>query len=432
MIHVGPTSEAVALWSGTLDALSSRVSARSRAALCDATRCLELRGSSLRVAARSGPLPGWVRSGTVALLDQALDTLSEGSVALALVPVDPGAPLDRDPRLDLGSFITSPANAPTRDALRSFVNDARGPARVLIGPSGSGKTHLLRAAAARLGAPCHPAEALSMQVVQAIWDEDLDGLRERLRGSAALVVDGIEALEGREATQEELATALLDLDARSVPVLLSSARPPAKLSLESPGLRERLERADPVELAAPGWETRVAIILDRIRGWGVETSPEVASLLAGRLRSQLERLDTTLTSLLARCAGNAELTDADLVRQLVDGGARRSIRVSADEVIALVARHFDVRLRDLRSPSRSPRVTTPRQIAMYLVRRHCGLSYPEIGRRFDRHHTTAIHSDRLVQKQLEQNGSLRSAVVLLEKELLQLSSPASPDPEEGG
>ena len=109
MIHVGPTSEAVALWSGTLDALSSRLSARSRARLSEATRCLELGGASLRVGARSEALPGWVRSGTVALLDQALDALSEGSLALALVPVADDAPLDRDPRLDFGSFITSPA-----------------------------------------------------------------------------------------------------------------------------------------------------------------------------------------------------------------------------------------------------------------------------------------------------------------------------------
>jgi chromosomal replication initiation ATPase DnaA len=58
---------------------------------------------------------------------------------------------------------------------------------------------------------------------------------------------------------------------------------------------------------------------------------------------------------------------------------------------------------------------------MYLIRRHCGLSYPEIGRRFERHHTTAIHSDRLVQQQLQHSGALRSAVVILEKELLGLT-----------
>ena len=58
---------------------------------------------------------------------------------------------------------------------------------------------------------------------------------------------------------------------------------------------------------------------------------------------------------------------------------------------------------------------------MYLMRRHCNLSYPEIGRRFGRHHTTALHSDRVVQELLRENAGLRAAVVLIEKELLRNS-----------
>jgi chromosomal replication initiator protein len=86
-------------------------------------------------------------------------------------------------------------------------------------------------------------------------------------------------------------------------------------------------------------------------------------------------------------------------------------------VIEVVARHFGVPVRELRSSSRTARTATPRQIAMYLLRRHCGVSYPEIGRRFNRHHTTVLHSDRLVQRKIAGDSGLRSTVVLLEKEL---------------
>ncbi len=92
--------------------------------------------------------------------------------------------------------------------------------------------------------------------------------------------------------------------------------------------------------------------------------------------------------------------------------------IPPEVVISLIARHFNLRIRDLRSATRSPRITTPRQIAMYLLRRHCSLSYPEIGQRFDRHHTTALHSVRQIARRLDDNGSLRSSVRLLEKELL--------------
>jgi chromosomal replication initiator protein len=119
-------------------------------------------------------------------------------------------------------------------------------------------------------------------------------------------------------------------------------------------------------------------------------------------------------------AGNA-LADLEVVKQLVTAAAERAVASSPDEVLHAVSHHFNLRVRDLRSQSRASRVTTPRQVAMYLMRRHCNLSYPEIGRRFARHHTTALHSDRVVQEQLTDNAGLRAAIVLIEKELLRNS-----------
>jgi chromosomal replication initiator protein len=151
----------------------------------------------------------------------------------------------------------------------------------------------------------------------------------------------------------------------------------------------------------------------------------VAAFLAGRSRSNLGGLDALLTRLMSRSASVRSLEDLELVRHLLSDAAERLVRVTPEDVLTAVSRHFNVRVRELRSSNRSPRITTPRQIAMYLVRRHCNLSYPEIGRRFHRHHTTALHSDRVIQEQLSENASLRAAVLLVEKELARVS-------EEGG
>jgi chromosomal replication initiator protein len=119
------------------------------------------------------------------------------------------------------------------------------------------------------------------------------------------------------------------------------------------------------------------------------------------------------------------LEDIEAVKLQLGHSSDPVIRVAPEDVLNAVSQQFNVRPRDLRSSNRSPRVTLPRQIAMYLVRRHCGLSYPAIGRRFGKHHTTALHSDRVVQNQLGENASLRAAVLLVEKELMRVS-------EEGG
>jgi chromosomal replication initiator protein len=414
--------EAAALWAAAIDALSGRVSPRTRAALTASTAALELLPRALRVTVDPARLPAWIGGGTIALLAVSVARLTDGEQSLALCPVEAPAPLTRDPRLAFASFIASPANRAARDAMRSIARrDPSLPFALLLGPSGSGKSHLLRCAAAelseRLPTPSFSAlgEQLVLDLIDALWQQALPALRSRLAGASALVIDGIESLRDRHATQEELGLAIDDALERGAPVLLSLRSSAVGRAELLPQLADRLARARTYTLEVPGWEARVALVLARLRPWGVRATPEVAALIASHLRADLEGLDATLTALIGASSG--ALDDPPLVEQLLAGSSRDADRPSPEHVIGLVAHHFDISPRDLRSSARTGRTSAPRQIAMYLLRRHCGLSYPEVGRQFQRHHTTALHSDRLVQRRIQSDPALRSAVNLLEKEL---------------
>ena len=149
-------------------------------------------------------------------------------------------------------------------------------------------------------------------------------------------------------------------------MLLSASRPPARLAQLTAPLRDQLGKLQAFELAPPEWETRVAIILDRVGRWRSHATSEVTAFLAGRMRTGLERIDTLLTRLMTHPTCRNGLVDVDVVRHVLNDGSLRQVKVAPEEVIALVVRHFNLRLRDLRSTSRSPRVTTPRQIARKL------------------------------------------------------------------
>ena len=153
----------------------------------------------------------------------------------------------------------------------------------------------------------------------------------------------------------------------------------------------------------------------------------ILQLIANLLGENLSKLDVELTRLLSHPRTQEGLLDPDLVRRLLAEDSRGAAPLSPDLVIDFVTRHFNLRVADLRSPSRSPRLTTPRQIGMYLLRRHCGLSYPEIGQCFDRHHTTAMHACRRIEERREKQSSLRATVGLLEKELMRLSDEGKPE-----
>jgi chromosomal replication initiator protein len=421
---------AMSLWKSVLHSLAHRFASSTRDALLEGTRCLARTTTSLRLAANLDDLQAWIRAGHVGAIEATLANLTDGALSLALIPVADVASVASDPMFGFATFVASPANSLARERAR-MLSEASGDAArsvALHGAAGSGKTHLLRAIAeerrgrdaARTVLYCS-AEQLSLDLVSAISSGDIASFRARLMSSSAILIDDLHALAGREATQEELLRSFDGLEERGIPVAVTLARPAER----SPGLIEplRLRLADfeSIEVKPPEWETRVAIVLGRIRRWGVEPKPAVAALLATRLRGDLERLDAVLTRLMTQSSCGRGLEDVDVAKYLLSHGTDPQIRVTPEDVLNAVAQQFNVRVRDLRSTSRSPRVTTPRQIAMYLVRRHCGLSYPEIGRRFARHHTTALHSDRVIQEQLGENASLRAAVLLVEKELMRIA-----------
>ncbi len=424
------TDGAMSLWKSVLQVLAHRLAPATRDALFQSTRCLERTSNSLRLAASRRELEAWIRAGHIGAIESTLSSLSDGAVALALVPVDDVATLKSDPTFMFATFVASPANSGAREGARSFASAAAtaGGGIAIHGGAGAGKTHLLRAIAALrdeldpVGAvPCRSAEQLSLDLVSAISTEEVASFRDGLRASSALLLDDVQSLYGREATQEELVRSLEQLEEGGIPVAVTLLKPPARCSGLIEPLRRRLSRFESIQVRPPEWETRLAIVLARARRWGVDPNPAVAELLASRLRGNLDQLDVLLTRLLTQPSCGHGLEDIGAVKHLLSHTSDPLIRVTTEDVLNAVAQQFNVRARDLRSSNRSPRITTPRQIAMYLVRRHCGLSYPEIGRRFGKHHTTALHSDRVVQDQLGENASLRAAVLLVEKELMHVS-----------
>ncbi len=424
------TDGASSLWKSVLSTLAHRLAPGTRDSLAHGTHCLGRTPDSLRLAANRSELESWIRAGHINAIETSLSSSTDGAVSLALIPVDDVSALRADPVFTFATLVASPANSRAHARARRFASDgiASGGGLAIHGAVRSGKTHLLRAIAAARGdfdpegtVLYRRADQLSLDLVSAISTDDVDSFREQLLASTALLLDDVHELHGREATQEEL-LGILDLfEERGIPVAMAMAKPPERCPGLIEPLRRRLTRLESVAVRPPEWETRVAIVLARTRSWGVEPKPSIAALLASNLRGDLSRLDALLTRLLCQSSWCSGLEDAEAVKLLLSHASDPPTLITPEDVMNAVSQQFNLRPRDLRSDKRSPRFTTPRQIAMYLVRRHCGLSYPEIGRRFAKHHTTALHSDRVIQKQLGESASLRAAVLLVEKELMRVS-----------
>ena len=407
-----------------LSGLPGKLSSECARTVADHSHVLKVTPEMLTIGIPRSRLQLWLEDGRILALSTTLGRVSDKTCELAVVPLfdEP-----RVPGRALSSFIISPANASARELAESVVQHPGQHASPLLlyGPAGCGKSHLLRAIARELEPAGEVlrigAGAFSLELASAIRAGELATFQARPQRLVALLVDDLETLEGREASQHELARTLEAMRAARAQVVVTARRPVADLEQIQPALKQALLTGASLELRPTEWETQVAIVLERVARWGAEARPDVASEIVSKLGGNLNRLDSLLTELMLQPPCRQNMSDAGFIRRALAQGPRRAAPVSPDAVLSQVTRHFNLRISDLRARARTPRVTAPRQIAMYLLRRHCDLSYPEIGQRLRRHHTTALYAFRKLEQQRHENATLHATLDLLEKELLERS-----------
>jgi chromosomal replication initiator protein len=414
------------VWAPLASALRKALPAERARDLLGGMQPLESPPSILRVAVARERLGAWLRSGALIRVDSLTRSLSGDGCALAVIPVDGEPSTGQDPTQTLARFVASPSNHGALEAARAFLAGDPERSRLFVrGPLGAGKTHLLRgiAGAAREwphDAPAlyRSARSLSMELASAIRAGRAGDVRKGLLGASALLIDDLGILAERDATRRELELVLRRELSEGKPLILASDLPAEALSALGAAFRDAIGTAWTVELAPPEWETRVAILFDRASAWGVELGADVASTLATGVGEDLHRLDAVLTRLMLLRRGEHGDADVDLARRALSSGPLHSPSPSPETILDVVARRFGLRRRDLRAPGRTGGPAAARQLAAYLLRTHCALSLPQIGRRLGRHHTSALSSVRSAQRKLRHDASFAGLVALVEKEIL--------------
>jgi chromosomal replication initiator protein len=143
----------------------------------------------------------------------------------------------------------------------------------------------------------------------------------------------------------------------------------------------------------------------------------VASTLSTGLGEDLHRLEPVLTRTILLHRSERGPVELEHARQALSPGVASARTPSPDLILETVARQFGLRVRDIRGPGRSGPRNTARHLTAYLLKLRCGLSYPEIGRRLGRHHSTIVYAVRQTERRLAHDGSLAHILDLVEKEV---------------
>jgi chromosomal replication initiator protein len=293
---------------------------------------------------------------------------------------------------------------------------AQAPGRVynplfIYGATGLGKTHLMQAVAheiVRLRPDTRVAvvgtEQFTNDLVGSIQNRTTADFRRRYREVDLLLVDDVHFLKGKEATQEEFFHTFNAIYEAGRQIILTSDRPPSEI----PGLEARLvsrfQWGMVVDIELPDFEHRTAILRKKAELDHLDrTIPvDVIRFIAEHVRSNIRELEGSIIKLLAYSSLRHREITVDLAREALrdklrgaessNGRSGRS-RLDIQTIQESVAREWGVTPEGLRSKTRTKTLTTPRQIAMYLMRELLGLQLVEIGAAFGgRDHSTVIHS----------------------------------------
>ncbi|MGM9537695.1 MAG: chromosomal replication initiator protein DnaA [Candidatus Onthomonas sp.] len=289
----------------------------------------------------------------------------------------------------------------------------------IYGESGLGKTHLLYAIYHTIHQN-HPeyniifikGDEFTNELQEAIRSKSTDAFRAKYRDKDLLLVDDIQFIAGKEATQEEFFNTFNNLYEANHQIVLTSDRPPSDMSKLENRLRTRFEWGLLADIQPPDYETRCAIIKNKAILLGLELPNDLVEYIAQNITANVRQLEGTIKRLLAyRDLMGQNVNDENTSRAIQALIRARDEYVPSPEVIIEeTAKYYSIDPKAILGNSRTKDIVLARQVSIYLIRSITNLSLPEIGKVFNQHHTTVMHSLDKVEKMMKDNRELSEIV----------------------
>ncbi len=340
-----------------------------------------------------------------------------------------GAPLD--PRYTFDNFVVGKPNALAHAAARRVAEAAEvvpgcNPL-FLYGGVGLGKTHLMHAIAwhIRRSNPKRrvmylSAEKFMYQFIRALRFKDSFAFKEQFRSVDVLMIDDVQFISGKDATQEEFFHTFNALVDQNKQLIISGDRSPSDMEGIEERVRSRLGCGLVADIHATTFELRLGILQSKIDLMpDVQMPKDVTEFLANKITSNVRELEGALNRIVAYATLIGRPIDLEMTQEILRDVLRaHDRRLTIDDIQKQVAAHFNIKISDMHSARRSRVVARPRQVAMYLSKKLTAKSLPEIGRQFGgKDHTTVIHAVKRVEELMAADSEFAQDVDRLMKGL---------------
>jgi len=277
----------------------------------------------------------------------------------------------------------------------------------IYGGAGLGKTHIINAIGhftlknnLRLKILYITTEKFMNDLINHLQYGKILDFRHKYRSVDVLLMDDIHYLSGKERTKEEFFHTFNHLYDSQKQIVISSDCPPKEIPHLEERFSSRFEWGLIADLKPPDIETRIAILKNKSELESIVLPETVTLYIADKVQSNIRELEGCLRRVIAYASLKGQKIDLDLAKDaLKDLLDSTSTIITLERIQKIVCNKFKIKLSQIKSKNNSPKISFPRQIAMYISKELTQTSLPEIGRKFGgKHHTTVIHSVRKIEK----------------------------------
>lgn len=294
----------------------------------------------------------------------------------------------------------------------------------IYGPTGLGKTHLLYAIANHIGKNFPSfnivyctSEDFTNELISAITHKTQEQFREKYRTADVLMIDDIQFIGGKEATQMEFFNTFNTLYDSNKQIIVASDRPPKDIEVLEKRIRSRFESSAIIDIKAPDPELREAIIRRKAMDMNINIPNTAINYISQNVTENVRQIEGIMKHLGIYAVLKKEAITEDLIRSIVGNVATEKVSVNPENIIQTVSRHTNVSRDDILGKKHTKNVVMARHITSYLLRTLTDLTFQEIGVVIGRHHSTVHDSVRYIEKEIKEDKALEERIKAISKEI---------------
>jgi chromosomal replication initiator protein len=325
-----------------------------------------------------------------------------------------------NPRYVFDSFVIGPFNELAYAAAQAVLKKPGIMYNPLFiyGSTGFGKTHLIQSIGngVKKQNPSKKiqyvsSEKFSTDYVNSLQNNKVGDFKEKYRRYDVLIMDDIQFLVGKEKTQEELFHLYNSLYENNKQIIFSSDKHPNYINGLEDRLKSRFGSGMIVEITMPDFESRLAILNEKLKQQQVTIPDEIVSYIAETIQASIRELEGTLNLVVCQAQLKNKVLSLNEVKTLIKNNAKPTKPVSIKDIVKTVTSFYNIDEKFIYEKTRRKEVVKPRQVLMYILREDFNISYPLIGQKLGgRDHTTVIHSCEKIKVDIKSDSLLMQEI----------------------